>query len=98
LECPDGSRTHELILGPEKTARAAAAAPDIVGQGLPSARIVREAQRFRNRRKTRCNKNEKSSFSKQSLDRLRGGMKDSAYWPAIFGVGFFSSITFSIGY
>src|SRR6516225_6945162 len=46
------------ILSPEKTAKAAAAAPNTVDQGLPSARIARTMQKFQNRRRTRCNKSD----------------------------------------
>jgi len=76
------------ILSPEKKAKAAAAAPDTVDQGLPSrsAHIVRGVQKFRIQRKTRCNRSDWSSFSKQSLDQLSNGMKGSAYWPTIFQV------------
>jgi len=44
------------ILSSEKTATAAAAAPNTVDQGLPSARIARTVQKFQNQRKTRCKK------------------------------------------
>ena len=74
------------ILSPEKTAKAAAAAPNTVDQGLPSARIARTVQKFQNQRKTRCKKSDCSSFSKQSLDQLLSDSKGSAYWPTIFQV------------
>jgi hypothetical protein len=65
----------------EKTAKAAAVAPNIVYQGLLSAHIVvGRAQKFRNQRKTRCNRTDWSSFSKQSLNQLLSGMKGSACW------------------
>jgi hypothetical protein len=63
----------------EKTATASAVAPDTVDQVLPSVRIVRWAQKFRNQRKTRCNRSDRSSFSKQFLDQLLIGTNDSAY-------------------
>jgi hypothetical protein len=72
------------ILSPEKTAKAAAVAPNTVDQGLPSARIARMVQKFQNQRKTRCKKNECSSFSKQFSDQLLSDSKGSAYWPTIF--------------
>jgi len=71
------------ILSPEKKAKAAAAAPDTDDQGLPS-RSARRVQKLRNQRKTRCNRSDWSSFSKQSLDQLLNGRKGSAYWPTIF--------------
>jgi hypothetical protein len=74
------------ILSPEKTAKAAAAAPNTVDQGLPSARIARTMQKFQNQRKTRCKKSDCSSFSKQSLGQLLRDSKGSAYWPTIFQV------------
>jgi hypothetical protein len=72
------------ILGLEKMAKAAAAAPNTVDQALPSAYIARRLQKFQNRRRTRCNKSDCPSFSKQSLDQLLGGRKGSAYWRPIF--------------
>lgn len=72
------------ISSPEKKAKASAIAPDTVGQGLPSVRIVQRAQRFRNQRKTRCNRSNCSSFSKPFLDQLSNGKKGNAYWPTIF--------------
>jgi hypothetical protein len=66
------------ILSPAKTAKASAAPPDIVDQGLPSARSVRWAQKFQNQRKTRRNRSDGSSFSKQSLDQLLSDSKGSA--------------------
>jgi hypothetical protein len=74
------------ILSPEKKAEAAAAAPDTVDQGLPfpSAHIVRGVQKFRIQRKTRCNRSDWSSFSKQFWNQLLSGMKGSAYSPTIF--------------
>ena len=74
------------ILSPEKTAKAAAAAPNTVDQGLPSARIARTMQKFQNQRKTRRKKSDCSSFSKQSLGQLLSDSKGSAYWPSIFQV------------
>jgi hypothetical protein len=44
------------LLSPEKTAKAAAAAPNTVDQGLPSARIAQTVQKFQNQRRTRCKK------------------------------------------
>jgi hypothetical protein len=72
------------ILSPEKKAKAAAVAPDTVDQELPSARIARRVQKFRNQHKTRCNRSDWSSFYKQSLDQLLSGRKGSAYWPTVF--------------
>ena len=74
------------ILSPEKTAKAAAAAPNTVDQGLPSACTARRVQKLRNQRKTRCNRIDWSSFSKQSLDQLSSGRRGSAYWSTIFQV------------
>jgi hypothetical protein len=70
----------------EKKAKASAVAPDTVGQGLPSVRIVQRAQRFRNQRKTRCNRSDWSSFSKQSVDQSLSGRRGSAYRPPVFQV------------
>jgi hypothetical protein len=74
------------ILAFEKRVKAAAVAPDTLDQALPSACIVRRVQRFRNRRKTRCNKSDWSSFSKQSWNQLSSRKKGNAYWPTIFQV------------
>ena len=65
-------------------AKAVAVAPDIVDHALPSARTVRGVQKFRNRRKTRCNRSDWPSFSKQSWNQLLSGMKGSAYRPSNF--------------
>ena len=74
------------ILSPEKTAKAAAAAPNTVDPGLPSARIAQTVQKFQNQPRTRCKKSDCSSFSKQSLGQLLSDSKGSAYWPTIFQV------------
>jgi hypothetical protein len=76
----------DSISSPEKKAKASAVAPDTVDQALPFVRIVRRAQKFRNQRKTRCNKSDWSSFSKQFLDQLLSGSRGSAYWPPVFQV------------
>jgi len=70
----------------EKKAKAAAAAPDIVDQRLPSACIARRCRNLRNQRKTRCNRSDRPSFSKQTSDQLSNGRKGSAYWPTVFQV------------
>jgi hypothetical protein len=44
------------ILKLEKQAKAAAAVPYTVDQGLPSARRAQPANKFQNQRKTRCNR------------------------------------------
>jgi hypothetical protein len=72
------------ILKLEKQAKAAAAVPYTVDQGLPSARRAQPANNFQNQRKTRCNRSNCSSFSKPFLDQLLNGKKGNAYWPTIF--------------
>jgi hypothetical protein len=72
------------ISSPEKKAKAAAVARDTVDRGLPSACTARRAQKFQNQHKTRCNRSDWSSFSKQSLDQLLSGRKGSAYWSIHF--------------
>jgi hypothetical protein len=72
------------ILSPGKKAEAAAAAPHTVDQGFPSAHPARPAKKFQNQRKSRCNRKNCSSSSKQFLDQLLNGKKGSAYWPTIF--------------
>ena len=74
------------ILSPEITAKAAAAAPNTVDQGLPSARIARRVHKIRNQRKTRCNRSDCSSFSKPSWYQLLIGKKGNAYWPTVFQI------------
>ena len=74
----------DWIRSPAQEAKAAVAAPDILDHELLSARIAGRVQKFRNQRKTRCNRSDRSSFSKQSLDQLLSGMKGSAYRPTIF--------------
>jgi hypothetical protein len=63
----DSGLTRGSILSPEKTAKAAAGTPDTVDQGLLFARIARQVQKLKNQHKTRCNRSDRSSFSKQSL-------------------------------
>jgi hypothetical protein len=72
------------ILSLEKKAKAAAAAPNIVDQRLPSAGIARRCRNLRNRRKTRCNRSDRRSFSRPTLDQRSNGKRGSAYWPAVF--------------
>jgi hypothetical protein len=57
-----------LILSPEKRAKAGAIAPNIVDQGGPFVRNVRRVQKSLSQRKTRCNRSDRLSFSKQPLD------------------------------
>jgi len=67
------------LLRREKEAIVAAAAPDTVDQGFPSEQIALWAQKFRNQRKTHCNRNDWPNSSKPSLDRSVDSSKGRAY-------------------